>query len=63
MFYQPQELVLSESRPGRLDFPIEAAMWLQQFRSQNATLLLKLDVRVRAEAYFFLSIVAQELLF
>lgn len=46
-FTKPQYPNASESRPGRMDYPMDSAMWLQQFRAQNAAILLKLDVRKR----------------
>jgi small subunit ribosomal protein S29 len=40
-----KETAPSESRPGRLDTPVDAVVWLQRFRSQNALLLPKLNLK------------------
>lgn len=42
----PQEVVPSESRKGRYDLPLDSALWLQQFKTLNASLLPKLDLKV-----------------
>jgi len=40
----PHEMELSETRPGRLDYPLNAALALKHFKSQNSTLLKRLNV-------------------
>jgi len=41
---EPAEVAFSNSRPGRLDLPLNAALALKHFKSQNGHLLNKLDV-------------------
>lgn len=36
----PKDTSLSERKSDRIDFPTNSAMWLQQFRAQNASILL-----------------------
>ncbi|XP_013773297.1 28S ribosomal protein S29, mitochondrial-like isoform X1 [Limulus polyphemus] len=44
---RPREIAPSISREGRIDMPVDAAVWLQQFKSQNEQLLKDLDLRAQ----------------
>lgn len=44
-FKDMKEVANSVLSPGCMDLPIDAGMWLKQFKSQNLHLLSQLDVR------------------
>lgn len=43
---EPAEIEVSESRPGRLDFPLNAALALRHFKNQNSLFLSKSELKV-----------------
>lgn len=48
----PEESAPSQFKEKRVDLPIDAAVWLQHFRSQNQVLLTELEVRIILGNYF-----------
>jgi len=54
------ETLPSLSRPGRVDMPVESAVWLQHFRAQNARLLAELDLKTTRRYEWSLREVTEE---
>ncbi|XP_035227409.1 28S ribosomal protein S29, mitochondrial-like isoform X1 [Stegodyphus dumicola] len=42
---RPKEVVASQFEENRIDLPVESALWLQHFKSQNSDLMQKLDLK------------------
>lgn len=42
---EPLDKEMSETRAGRLDFPLNAALALKHFKSQNLSLLKRINVK------------------
>lgn len=44
--YNPKDFTSSVNHPGQIDLPIDSALWLQHFHTQNSTVLQELDLRL-----------------
>ncbi|XP_054707754.1 28S ribosomal protein S29, mitochondrial-like [Uloborus diversus] len=46
---RPKEIVNSQFKEGRIDLPVESALWLQHFKLQNSELMKELDLKTSKE--------------
>ncbi|KAF8794958.1 28S ribosomal protein S29 like protein [Argiope bruennichi] len=42
---RPKEVIASQFEEGRIDLPVESAIWLQHFKTQNSQLMEKLNLK------------------